>query len=204
MTDFLNPYDVVQMHGSVLPHWQQGSAYIFVTWRLADALPADLLRQWKTERDTWMAIHPLPWNPQTSKECDECFPERMEAWLDRGAGRCQLREPRYRNIVSDALYHFDQERYALSSFVVMPNHVHVVFQPLAGNLIEDILHSWKSYTSKEIQKLTNERGSLWQRGYWDRLMRNQIHLDRCKRYVRENPMVARLAATSYTVFERVD
>jgi hypothetical protein len=49
MPDFLNPYDVIQMHGATLPHWQQGPAYVFVTWRLADSLPANLLREWKTE-----------------------------------------------------------------------------------------------------------------------------------------------------------
>ena len=71
------------------------------------------------------------------------------------------------------------------------------------HLIEDILHSWKSYTAKEIQKLTEESGAFWQRGYWDRLMRSQAHFDRCMRYVEENPTAAGLPASDYTLYRSV-
>jgi type I restriction enzyme R subunit len=124
----------------------------------------------------------------------------MEAWLDQGRGACLLRQPRIREIVCGALHHFNGARYALASYVVMPNHVHVVFQPMGNCLIEDIVHSWKSYTSKEIQKLTQQSGALWQRGYWDRLMRSQVHLDRCIRYIEENPSDAGLKSTDYTLY----
>lgn len=204
MQDFLNPYDVIQTHGSSLPHWQQGSSFVFVTWRLADSLPLQQLREWKNERAIWLTKYPLPWDLATWKCYSERFPERMEAWLDRGLGACLLREPGVREIVSGAFTHFDSERYTLCSYVLMPNHVHVLFQPREGNCLQDILHSWKSYTSKEIQKLTGGRGQLWQEGYWDRLIRSPQHLDRCIRYVRENPLKARLANDDYSYWRRDD
>ncbi|MDQ8206993.1 transposase [Coraliomargarita sp. SDUM461003] len=202
MQDFFNPYSAIRIHGSTLPHWQQGSAYVFTTWRLADSLPLDLLREWKAEREVWMAQHPSPWSQGVWDQYNELFPERMESWLDRGMGSCLLRQAALRRIVCLALRFFDGDRYTVAGFVVMPNHVHIVFQPMQGYLIEEILHSWKSYTSKELNKLTGARGELWQRGYWDRLIRSRAHFEHCLRYMRENPSVARLPAGDYTIFER--
>ncbi|MGZ0707547.1 REP-associated tyrosine transposase [Coraliomargarita sp. W4R53] len=202
MQDFFNPYDVIQRHGAALPHWQQGSAYVFATWRLADSLPSNLLRELKSERGIWMSKHPIPWEAVTWEEYNERFPMRMEAWLDRGMGSCLLRQPQLRRVICGALRHFDSDRYTVAAYVVMPNHVHIVFQPQEGCLIEDIMHSWKSYTSKEVHKLTGNCGELWQRGYWDRLIRSQLHFDRCLRYIRENPADAGLVGAHYTWYER--
>jgi type I restriction enzyme R subunit len=200
MQDFFNPYDVIRIHGAGLPHWQQGSAYLFVTWRLADSLPSALLRDWKVEREIWLSKHPFPWESSIWKEYNERFPLRMESWLDRGMGSCLLRQKGVRRIVCNALHFFDGERYRIFGFVVMPNHVHIVFQPIEGYLIEAIMHSWKSYTSKEVHKLTGGQGELWQRGYWDRLVRSQVHFDRCMRYMDKNPLSAGIQKSDFTLY----
>lgn len=202
MKDFLNPYDVVKMHGTSLPHWQQGTAFIFVTWRLADSLPSQKLREWKDERLVWLSKYPLPWDTALWAKYNERFPERMEAWLDCGLGSCLLREPGFRGVVCRALEHFDWERYVMHSYVVMPNHVHLLFQLQDGFLLEEILHSWKSYTSKEIHKLTSGAGKLWQQGYWDRLIRSRQHFDRSVRYIRENPVKAGLVEGNFSLSVR--
>ena len=163
-----------------------------------------LLRDWKVERELWLTKHPLPWEPRVWGEYNERFPLRVESWLDRGMGKCLLKQPGVRRIVCDALHHFDGERYEIAGFVVMPNHVHIAFQVVEGGLIEGIMHSWKSYTAKEINKLTGSRGELWQRGYWDRLIRSQVHFDRCIRYMRENPAVGSIRASEYTLYTRTD
>ncbi len=58
MTDdlFLEPFDDIARHGSDhdLPHWQQGDALIFVTWRLADALPQAVLDELEEKRAAWL------------------------------------------------------------------------------------------------------------------------------------------------------
>lgn len=48
-----------------------------------------------------------------------------------------LEDPANAKIVADALRHFDGERYELASFVVMPNHVHVLFRPAGKNVLAD-------------------------------------------------------------------
>ncbi|MEN8661717.1 MAG: REP-associated tyrosine transposase [Lentimonas sp.] len=201
MSQFFNPYLKVDQHGSKLPHWQQGEAFVFVTYRLADSLPVELLRTWKAEREVWLAKHPLPWDQQTKANYNERFTARMDHWLDQGRGSCLLKQVETRKLVVSALIHFDRKRYQMVSFVVMPNHVHALFQPLAGNLLEDIIHSWKSFSSKEIKKLTGYSDDVWMSGYWDRLIRNRQHFDRCVRYIHENPIKAKLSEQAFTHYE---
>ncbi|WP_138087597.1 hypothetical protein [Phragmitibacter flavus] len=64
MSEFLNPFDEVDRHGSQLPHWQRDGVMQFVTFRLGDAMPQEKLRVWKREREIWLGLHPKPWTPE--------------------------------------------------------------------------------------------------------------------------------------------
>ena len=195
---FFDPHSEVDVSEHRLPHWQQGDAWIFATWRLADSLPAEKLREWQLEKTSWLRLHPEPWDADVVREFHERFSKRMEAWLDAGEGSCLLRDPATRRIVTAALAHFDGERYELGDFVVMPNHVHVLFRPLARNRIEEILHSWKSFTAKEINRHLGRSGSVWQEDYWDRLIRSERHLSACQRYIESNPAKANLPPSDWS------
>jgi hypothetical protein len=50
----------VAHYGRYLPHWRQSGATYFVTFRLADSIPAAKLRQWEAELDEWMEKNPEP------------------------------------------------------------------------------------------------------------------------------------------------
>ena len=160
---------------------------VFVTWRLADSLPHEKLRAWKEHRDTWLNLHPEPWGDATELEYHRRFGEKIDRWLDAGYGSCLLRDQANAKIVADALHHFNGERYQLCSFVVMPNHVHVLFRPLGEHSLSTLLHSWKRHTSREIHKRIGRTGKLWQSDYWDRLIRSQKHYDWVVNYIEKNP-----------------
>jgi valyl-tRNA synthetase len=98
---------------------------------------------------------------------------KIEAFLDAGHGQCVLRDPQSAEIVQNALKHFDKERYELVAWTIMPNHVHVILRPLPGQELSAIIHSWKSYTSKEINQRLGRRGSLWMDEYYDHLIRDE-------------------------------
>ena len=115
-----------------LPHWEQQGATYFVTFRLADAVPAQLASQWREELETWRKFHPEPWNPEVIAEYRKRFLQPREDWLDQGHGSCLLRDSRVAEVVAQALRFFDGQRYHLDTFVIMPNHVHVLVQPLTG------------------------------------------------------------------------
>ena len=117
---------------------------------------------------------------------------RFDEALDAGYGACHLRGPKLPKWFTNALQYFEGERYALVAACVMPNHVHAVFAPLHGHGLADILHSWKSFTSKEANKLLGTTGQFWEREYFDHLIRNAAELERTVRYVVENPAKAGL------------
>lgn len=194
---YLNPYAEIERHERNLPHWQQGEACQFVTWRLADSLPKEKLDEWDAEKTGWLRFHPVPWDAPTDREYHERFSARVEDWLDKGHGECLLRNPDCAVLVSGALEHFDDERYELAGYVVMPNHVHALFRPFEGHNLKDILHSWKSFTAKKINALLSRRGSLWQEEYWDRIVRNERHLLACLCYMKINPVIAGLREGQY-------
>ena len=163
-----------------LPHWKQDSATYFVTFRLVDSLPQVRLQQWMQERDQWLATHPEPLSEEAEKEYHTRFSAAIEDWLDQGTGSCVLDLAECKALVADALHHFDGQRYALGQFVVASNHVHVLVTPLPGHDLSDILHSWKSFTAKQIIKV--EAASRRLQDWWDKL-----HQRRLDTAAKENP-----------------
>ena len=89
----MDPRADIQITRRNLPHWQQDGATYFVTFRLADAIPASLLKQWKEEFENWKKFHPEPWDGQTKHEYQERFQDGREQWLDQGHGACLLERP---------------------------------------------------------------------------------------------------------------
>ena len=180
-----------------LPHWEQEGATYFVTFRLADSISDDVLRQWKEEFDSWMKHHPQPWDAKTAHEYTRRFFDEHEDWLDRGYGSCLLSQAKAAEIVGGALRHFDGERYWLDAFVVMPNHVHVLVQPLSGYGLSDILHSWKGYTGQRLNRELNRHGPVWMEESFDRIVRDWETLEIYRCYIGHNPEKARLRSGEY-------
>src|SRR5205814_5001769 len=84
-----------------LPHWEQEGATYFVTFRLADAVPAELAAQWREELQTWRQFHAEPWDAQTTQEYRRRFLQPREDWLDQGYGRGLLGKAPASEIVAD-------------------------------------------------------------------------------------------------------
>ncbi len=175
-----------------LPHWEQQGATYFITFRLADAVPQKLLRQWKEELENWRKFHPEPWDASTKYEYQKRFQDAREQWLDQGHGECIFRQSQIAATVANSLRHFNGVRYALDSFVVMPNHVHVLVRPHEGHALSEILHSWKSFSAKEINKFRERSGIVWQDENYDRMVRDFEELERYRDYIKENPVAAKL------------
>ena len=198
---FFNPYAEIRQTENRLPHWQQEGAIYFITFRLADAIPATLRHQLDEERAVWLRLHPEPWSEEIERENHKRFSGAIERWLDAGHGSCILRRSECREIVNEALHHFDGDRLALISAVVMPNHVHAIFVQNPQWPLEKILNSWKTFTARRINALLERRGSLWQRDYFDRLVRDQGHFENCVRYIRRNPGKAQLPQGEFVLYE---
>jgi len=97
-----------------------------------------------------------------------------------------LRQDEMRQIVENCLRHFPDVRYSLYAFVVMPNHVHVLFMPEEGFDGRGIVQDWKSFSAKEINRALGKKGVVWQKESYDHLVRNVREFDRCRAYIRGN------------------
>ncbi len=199
---FFDPGAGIDVTRNRLPHWQQGEAWVFVTWRLDDSLPKAKLDQWKEERAVWLSHHPEPWTEQTETDYHDRFSRQIDEWLDQGSGSCVLKEAANAKIVADALLHFDGTRYEIATFVVMPSHVHVLFRSLGEHALPAIVKSLKGFTAREINKRIGKAGTLWQAEYWDRLIRSERHFLKVAEYIRENPVKAKLQAGAFVFWER--
>ena len=171
-----------------LPHWRQDGVTYFVTFRLADSIPRDKLHQWLADRDQWLKHHPLPHDNDARREFNRRFTQRLQQWLDAGYGECILGRPDVRILVADAVRHFDGQHYMLADWVIMPNHVHVLVSPLDDRELSSILHSWKSYTAKAVNRLLGRQGSVWQKESFDHIVRTAASFEWIARYIQENPI----------------
>ncbi|MDR0352378.1 MAG: transposase, partial [Opitutaceae bacterium] len=182
--------------GAYLPHWTRDGAIYAVTFRLADSLPQSVLKTWLLEREDIMQTAAQQCRPLTACELerlDQLHSEKVEAYLDAGAGECHLRRDEIAATIRETLNHFDGQRYRLHAWCVMPNHVHVIVQPVAGCPLEKIVHTWKSYTANKANSLLNRAGAFWQPEYYDHLIRDEADYSRATDYITQNPAKARLA-----------
>ena len=182
-------------HGAYLPHWTREGSVYSITFHLADSLPKSVLQAWEFERrDIIKTAERMKRSltPQEDRRLEKLFSERVETYLDAGAGECWMRKDDIAGVVADAIQYFDSQRYCLFAWGVMPNHVHVVAQPLAGFELPDIVHSWKSYSAKETNRLIGRTGQFWQAEPYDHLIRNEKDFYHQVEYVLSNPVRAGL------------
>jgi putative transposase len=198
---FFNPYAEIRTTENRLPHWEQDGATYFITFRLADSVPKELLDRWAEERECWLRLHPPPHTPEIEREYHTRFTGAIERCLDEGHGACVLRRPEAANVVGNALQHFEGERCHQIGWIVMPNHVHALFIPRPPWSLERLLHSWKSFTAHALHKQLGTSGDFWQRDYFDRLVRDQAHFANCVRYIRRNPAKAGLRTGEFLLWE---
>jgi len=198
--------DIKKRHGAYLPHWTRDAAWYSVTFRLWDSLPQQVIDSWLFERKNIVKTAEQMKRPLSKHEEERLahlYSEKVERYLDAGFGSCYMKDGRIAREVSNALLHFEGQRYNLAAWCVMPNHVHAVVQPFAGVTntggtpvpqceLPGILHSWKSFTAKEANRLLGRSGDFWQAEYYDHLIRDETDFAHAVRYVLNNPTKAGL------------
>jgi putative transposase len=175
-----------------MPHVDGAQLIQHVSYHLADSLPKEALEIMAAE------LKRLP-----PKLRDAEKEKRIAAYIDAGKGSCVLRVPAIAEMVQNAFLLFHGERYTLHAWCVMPNHVHVLFQPKAGWTMSKIVASWKSFTGRRISEYQKRAGlepgepsgkpnPIWHREYWDRYIRDHAHYANTVKYIHENPVKAGL------------
>ncbi|MDT8389690.1 MAG: transposase [Lentisphaeria bacterium] len=181
---------LVKLHGQNLPHWFCERAIYHLSFRLVDALPAVKRREWLDERQNILDNiscqnrDPTDWERTRLRNL---YSERIEAYLDAGHGECWLAKSAIGGLVADVLEFFNDQRYHLHSYCIMPNHVHVLADCMADWDISDIVKNWKIYSAKHINRILGRKGRVWQSEPFDHIVRTEKEYRYQLRYIWENP-----------------
>ncbi len=198
---FFDPYANIHETIGNLPHWTQQGKITFITFRLADSIPQNIANEFIFEERTWREEHPNPINKELEKWHRERH-NRLERYLDAGHGACVLANPACRDIMVRALEFMDGGRCIIHSYVIMPNHIHLLIEPNGEWTIQKIIGSVKMFTAKEINSLLGRTGRLWRKDYFDRIVRNEKNYIRVLGYIKANPL--KMAGNRYTYYIRED
>lgn len=180
-----------------LPHFCQAGAAYFITFRLGDSIPQTRLDFWRWQYERWLQSHPPPHAEAELQQIKELGIRRVERFLDRGHGACLLREPPAQDALETPMRNRDRVDYELGDYVIMPNHVHVLFRPLRRVELGDLLGPWRSLSAKQINEMNGRRGTLWQDECFDHIVRNPDFLLRFRRYIHNNPAKCRRGTARY-------
>jgi len=170
-----------------LPHRNKDGLIQFITFRLSDSLPQKVLKQIEQE------IKHL-----TDDQKDLEKRKKHQYWLDKGLGCCALAKREIAQVVQDALFHHNGDKYDLLAWSIMPNHVHVLIK--TNSDLPRIVQSWKSFTGKWALKnnkklnlgIDDDAKEFWMSEYWDRFIRDEEHFNNTVRYILNNPVKANL------------
>ncbi len=187
--------------GEYLPHWEMADGVYFVTFRLADSIPHEKLISLRDEYQFLMTHLRMSEEVSPSdlaREGFSFFLEDVDDALDGADGACWLERPEMASLVSDALKYFEGDRYDLYCWCVMPNHVHVTYRKYGDYTLEDVHHSWKSYTATVANRNLGRVGeSFWQADSYEHLVRTSEELARVNKYILSNPGKAGLEGWSW-------
>ena len=168
---------LIKHYKRYLPHIE-GAEYQMITYRLSDSLPKKALLRLK----------------QFSQEDQH---EKIEELMAQGFGSCILAIPEVANEVISSWIFYDQKRYDVLAYVVMPNHVHILIKVYKNETLATIVKSWKSFSARKIQSILPKLNKpalepIWQKDYWDRYIRDKDHFYYAMEYIHKNPTKAGL------------
>jgi len=176
-----------------LPHIQIEGGTYFVTFRLKNSLPIEVLKRLSAE---FKRIKGL--SSDNGEIEQERWFEKFDNYLDQAAnGAAYLSAPQVAVVVEEAIHYRDSRAYDLISFCIMPNHVHLICAPLKRENGEfyglaEILQSLKRHTARQSNLILKRSGSFWQDESYDHVIRDEAELERTIKYILYNPVKANL------------
>lgn len=206
-----------------LPHWFQSGVAMFVTFRLLDSLPSEVMLRMRQEFLVWIKSMHLSeiltegffqaktpafeaamelLSPRDRKRVVKRYGQLFNFELDRCHGACPLKDPDVAKIMADHMLHFDGKRYDLDSLVVMPNHIHAILQFRPGYVLKGLSQSWLRLSARRINAHLKQTGALWRPEPFDHLIRSAEQFERLRIYIRENPEMAGLQAGEFLYYTR--
>ncbi len=167
-----------------LPHFEN-RAIQFITFRLYDSVPKELIEEWKM-------VLTQESDAEGPSDVARQMHKLVDKFEDSGYGQCFLADSRVADMMEQTLKHDDGKKYDVISYCIMPNHVHVMIRVYEGVSLSSILHTWRSYSAHEANKILERSGEFWMKDYYDRYIRDARHYAAVVQYIKDNPSKAGL------------
>ncbi|MFA6139071.1 MAG: transposase [Sulfurimonas sp.] len=156
-----------------IPHIDALGHYQFVTFRTNESLD-DYVSKILNEQNLKSSIRQY----------------KIDTYLDGSINGAYLN-----NNALEYLYNFlkslNDDIYELISFVIMPNHVHLLFKQISS--LQDTIRIIKSKSARDINKLLKINGKFWASEYYDKVIRDEEHFVQVYEYIKNNALKARLS-----------
>jgi len=119
--------------------------------------------------------------------------DKMEDWLNKLSDKRHLVEPQVARAVMDSIaFHHTNNVWEVYEYVVMPNHIHVLFSLRKGDLRSTLIN-FKQWTGRQAAPLIKLKGTaFWQDEWFDHWIRSNEEFYEKVEYIRQNPVVAGL------------
>ncbi len=213
---FFDPNVTASILYRKLPHWSQAGVVCFITFRLHDSMPREVVDRWRGERAGWLIRHGI--NPNKPAWRDDLqqldqplqaefyatFSTRWHNELDKCHGSCVLKDTANFQIVAESFLKFDGKRYWMTDFVVMPNHTHMLVVFPNDDVMLSQCASWKRFTGRRINQGLSDSGRFWQQDGFDHLVRSEEQFEHFRRYIADNPTKAGLHADACCLYSNSD
>ncbi len=186
-SSFYDPHQPISFYRKKLPHMEQMGKVEFVTFRLSDSMPHQLMVQYKYMKEDFIRKHPFPWDQETLSQYSQLIEDPLEKYIDAGYGSCVLKDPNVRKYLVDAIDHYDGDKYCQWGYVIMPNHVHMLVTPTPGCDLVPTIKSVMSFAARAINRHIGRSGRLWQGEPFDTLIRSAKQYNFTMEYIRKNP-----------------
>lgn len=196
-----------------LPHYQLNSASIFITFRLVGSLPISILNYLaEVKRQNELLVENIS-DPFARKEAitksNKILFGKWDGELDLSKGESKwLFDRNVAEVVWNSIHYRDGKEYILDACCIMPNHVHMVINPLKTGegyqSLSEIMQSLKGYTARRANIILGRSGQFWQHESYDHVVRDAGEFKRIVDYIVDNPCRAGLPANwVYNRFENI-
>jgi REP element-mobilizing transposase RayT len=176
-----------------LPHIMPAGATLFITFRLAGSLPAQVIEQLKREyAQPELAQKDAAQSYARRRRYFGALGQLLDTDLD---GPTWLHQPAVAAIVAEALHYRAGREYTLWAYCLMANHVHVLLSLLEvpAQPFHRTLQSLKARTARRCNELLERHDTaFWQAESYDHYVRDAPEMDRIIAYILNNPVKAGL------------
>ena len=105
-------------------------------------------------------------------------------------------------VVAESLHKFDGDRYELTEFIIMPNHVHLLAAFADEESMLKQCESGKHFTAHQINRALGQSGRFWQQDGFDHLVRSEEQFYWLRKYIAHNPVKAGLRTGEFLHYSR--